>query len=397
MIKFKLFLSVFFIGADILSITIAGSNFRFIQFLLPIFAFKLIFYRRIFLNREILAFLLMLFCFSFSLYDSSNLLKSLMYVFWLIFNYFFVYLYFKYYGDLYKKELYEIIIIVCRLQIIVAIILVVIGVHERAQIFFYEPSYFGMFLLIFGSCIAAQVIKNDYSKFFLFDLILFLISLVFTQSMTQSIGVFFLLICIIILKINNKKQFIYLIVFLTIFSFVISKLLLLFLGDTNNLLIKTFFNIFTFNDIDSIIDFIIDRGGNRVPRMLCAFDIWKNNFWTGIGLGAYESYLQNIDTSIYLRGIYPWEESIEDRPPINIFLELLSTTGVIGLFGFVLFFIISGKNLWFLKYDTISLSYLLSFITFVFVLNFESNFLRLYFWMIFGLLIGSTSSILKEK
>jgi len=387
--RIKIFFSIFLIGSDKLALTLAGANFRFIQVLLLIFTIPLLINKKILDKKEFIVFMAMITLTSISIYFSLSYVKSIMYIFWLTFNYLIVFTLFKYLAGIYNQQVYSYLFIAYRLQIIIGFFLYLTNLQKRVSLFYYEPSYFSLSILIFISISVIRFYADKNYKYW-FDFLLILIGIMITQSMTLIIGLFFIILFTVFLKIKlNFLNFLKGLFFLFIFIFSIIFSINHIITSNNSLLMHSLISIVNSSDISNIINFLIHRGGNRVPRIECAWDIWNKNLIFGVGIGAYKAYLSTVDTSVYLFG-YKWDEPISGRPAINIYLEILATTGIVGFIGFIGFISFLLRKVHFQKLDYIGQGYFVAFFTLMFTLNFESNYLRLYLWMTLGLLAGST-------
>ena len=141
-------------------------------------------------------------------------------------------------------------------------------------------------------------------------------------------------------------------------------------------------------NLDTLL-IIMERGGNRVPRMEAAFIVARDNLVIGIGAGNYFKEIQNINFESSI--IFSDSAEIYNKPPTNIFLELIIN---IGLFGgvFLLFIIIS--FIYKIKHSILAASkkkiYISICFTYLIMSNFDSNYLRAYAWVAFGLISGIT-------
>ncbi len=135
-----------------------------------------------------------------------------------------------------------------------------------------------------------------------------------------------------------------------------------------------------------------------MPRMQAAWDIFQQNPVFGVGIGVYNYYMDasDINDVAYTKGV-PWISIRSGQPAVNIYLELLVTTGIVGalpFFAFLLSFLFWGRGK---PPDLIDKSYLIAIITFFIMLAIESNYLRLYFWMLLGIYLGSLGAPAEKK
>lgn len=128
-----------------------------------------------------------------------------------------------------------------------------------------------------------------------------------------------------------------------------------------------------------------------MSRFLSAWDVFIDNKWLGVGFNAYEEYSLRHGIVDYSKGINYL--NAVGLPPINIYVELLATTGVLGLFGFVLFIL----NVIIRSRSNQFSPFFYALITMLIMLNVESNISRPYFWLAIGLLYADWYLVKKEK
>ncbi|MCW8354475.1 hypothetical protein N5P32_00525 [Marinomonas pontica] len=99
----------------------------------------------------------------------------------------------------------------------------------------------------------------------------------------------------------------------------------------------------------------------------------------GVGLSGYESYSVVNGVNDYSQG----REYLKavGVPVTNIYIEVLATTGIFGGFGFFcfIFFVL------YICFKNRSSPFSKATVVMLIILNFESNFLRPYFWLSWGL------------
>jgi O-antigen ligase len=159
---------------------------------------------------------------------------------------------------------------------------------------------------------------------------------------------------------------------------------LVYANHSNDLLASTIRGAYQSPDV---MEYLMGRGANRVPRMRAARDVFLEHEWMGVGIGAYESAIRRRNMSAYSAG--QWWISVADQPAVNIYLELLATTGLLGaapMFGFFARTLMLSRLR---SLDYIQRSYLLACVCLLIMLNFDSNYLRPYLWMILGVYSGS--------
>lgn len=317
-----------------------------------------------------------------SLLFSENILKSTAYIGWLLFNFFIVVGVIGFYIKKYRHYVADAIIISFRLQVIFGFVLMIVGIHERIQFLYYEPSYLAIAMVLYFSVVLNRGLETSWRKWAT-DAVIIVLAVVGMQSATLLFGLL-TVSALVVYKISWRKAVV----------FVIGGILLLigalyFYSQMSDDLLATTIRIFIdAENFPMLIDGVVGRGGNRVPRIMAAFDIFREHPLFGVGLGAYEQYIKSIDLSSYHEGL-PWLD-ISDKPAVNIYIELLATVGLFGAVPFLIFICIvyyssRTKVGWAINNDY--RIYSIAFVSMLFMLNFESNYLRLYLWGAFALLI----------
>ena len=158
--------------------------------------------------------------------------------------------------------------------------------------------------------------------------------------------------------------------------FILAVMYVDFVDDLNTLAIRKIIN----GDFD--FSLLLDRGGNRLSRFLSAKDVFLLNPWFGIGLSSYEDYSLIHGIPNYSQGV-SYLNAV-GLPVINIYLESLTTTGIVGFSGFCVFWGCFVRKALYNLWSPFSSALLVMLL----VLNFESNSLRPYLWLVIGLLLA---------
>lgn len=361
-------------GWDLSAVDISGFNIRLTWLLLPALY--------LFTPRSYVPFKYAFFVYAFFIFHllstlvSGELFRGFIYSLWILFSYYFFFVIgFRCSHDL-GDRVFKVILSNGRFQIVCATVLYLTGLQDRAHLFYYEPSYMAVALIPY----VATVFFGGSNR--LLDFILVLSFLIISQSGSYA----FILLLAAVLKaysLRRNENFIK-----VVFSFIV-------------ILICIFWYVYIDKDninhrlIASILDtginwesawFIVERGGNRIPRMQVALDVLLQNFWFGIGSSNYISYIYNIDFSYITNGF----EDIEPygKPPTNILIEAGLNSGVFGLmlliFFFGYFFAKSRKIL--VRETRIRLQS--AIFLFFLMLQLDSNYLRAYVWVGFGVAYG---------
>jgi len=331
-----------------------------------------------------------------SLFVSANPIKSIVYIFWIITNFVLIFLVFSTFARMYKKILYNSLIVSFRLQIVIAAIMALLGLNpaaldrggwyyaDRAHLFYYEPSFFAIALTTYCAIVSVRIMKLGVRSSWL-DLGMLTIALFTTKSA----------LLMIIIVIIFGFSFIFLRLTFKSILFSLTLALLTFAGayfyamNGTDLVAQTLHGILTSDDP---VQYLVARAENRVPRMQCAWDVFLAHPLSGVGLGAYEAYTYTADLRYCLeRGkfLYNQHDFITGVPPINIYIELLATTGIFASLTFFAFLLrlVFAKRI--KRLDPIQLSYLIGLITMLIIMNFQATYLTLCIWMALGIYHGS--------
>lgn len=374
-IKLFSFLITLLISVDV--IQISGLRITLIPLL---FVGILIFIKNNSIDKNTLyVFLFALLCIP-SLLFTVNIIKSSLYIFWIFLNYLSILIV---YSQLIQKSKYETIIGIrdaYKLQIIVGCFLYFSGIQERAQVLFYEPSYFAIALIPYIVMIFSKYINNNTDnneKYTSHSDIIFLVLAIFITKSFNLIIICFLVP--IILFAFEKGKLRNLLIF-SLLGSVIYQAFKFYISNSDDLISKTFQNII---DSGDVITSLLERTGNRWPRMQLTNEIALQNFW-GVGIGTMDEYSLNHYFSNF--SYLPDYLSPIGYPPINIYLEIAATCGWLALAVWLLWhFYIIKQNVNSQKSDSVITC---SLIVIMIIMMIESSFLRPYYWMLLGLAVG---------
>ncbi|MGU9324755.1 O-antigen ligase family protein [Clostridium perfringens] len=377
-----IFINMILIGSDIFSFRILGSTIRVVQFILLLTTFFM-FLKNKYRITNIFSILLFLISNMISTINSYDKISSLLYVIWTIFNYLFVFCLFyswtrnksnKFVYNLWRKTfLIQGFLIICQF------VLELIGIKilnsqnyfgiPRPALWFYEPSYLATYFVIFF-VISFYMFINTQEKMYRNDTILSIIFLVFITSSTGFIGIIIgFLICILFTKqkiIKKSKNILKSLIIIIICAMISYKLY------------PKIFEIF----IGRLFkDGLVISSGNRMIGWKEALNVFRDNMLLGVGPDAYQAYTGSL------------------IPPTNVTLEILCYLGLLGLVTFIIFIISILRNslIEIKEFDVISKAIFVSFLVFLIILQFNQNYLRLYMWMLLGIIAGLKKSNRKEE
>ncbi|MCE8040710.1 hypothetical protein HOP60_00905 [Halomonas daqingensis] len=286
------------------------------------------------------------------------------------------------------------------IQIFIAALLVLLGIHDRAQFLYYEPSYFALALTPLFAFLSLNIINGNILKVSTFIYVLSVFIFFFFSKSANGLLILFLSFFTVSFLIffssgfKGKRHVILSISAITFLGFFIAVPVLVYLrgygGD--DLLLTSLQKVIFSSDK---LDFLVDRVGNRLNRILLAIDVFKDNIFVGVGPGNYVNYIENIEHELY--DVPAWLNPY-GRPAINMYIEVAAATGVLGLFAFLLilgsvvFGSVSG-----LRFSAEYLVIFAAIIVFLVAINFESSYLRLYFWAWVGMLFSLRRKVVKNK
>jgi hypothetical protein len=361
---------LFICGWDLSAVVVSDFNLRLTWLFLPILFF---FTPRFRVPIAYSIYIYIFFIFhSLSALVSGHFIRGFTYSLWVLFSYYFFFVIgFRCTRDLGEK-VFKVLIDNGRIQIVCAAVIYFMGLQERAHLFYYEPSYMAIALIPY----VASVLFGGNRKYF--DFLLILLFLVISQSGNFVLVLMLASICKAYTLRDNKTFFKVVMTFGAIFIFVLVYVYL----DEKNINHRLIVAIWDAGISWDALWFIIERGGNRIPRMQVAFDVLSQNLFFGIGPSNFISHIQNLDFSHITNGI----EDIEPygKPPTNILIEAGLNSGLFGLVMIVIlfsyFFIRSGG----IANSEIRVKLQAMILIFILMLQLDSNYLRAYVWVGFG-------------
>ncbi|MBB5608605.1 MULTISPECIES: O-antigen ligase family protein [unclassified Janthinobacterium] len=273
-----------------------------------------------------------------------------------------------------------------RFSVLLSVVLVLVGLQDRAHFLLYEPSYYAIFLIPYY-CIVFYRLFHTGWKSALFDISLILIAIIFSQSVSM---VLWSLFCFLSLYFTSGKvKFLHVIAISL--SFLISIAVIASFHERTAAIVLSFFELI--KDPSKYINLFVLIGGNRLQRVFIAYDAFLMHPVVGIGIGALKEYstAHFSMNSFDFNGISASDFSTEMNAT-NIFMELMAEAGVVGLVGFLVVLVFVARK----KSDIGIFSALkIAFIVTMISLLIESSYLRPYVWALYGVIIGFSS--VKEK
>lgn len=378
-IFFFMFLSTLFIGADIIGINV-GVNFRFDQILLAITTILMLIKNRfkIYNNKWIFLFL------GFSLISvifAINTKRSVLFYFSIVYNVVFIYLLYANFVRTYGPKIFlKIFRYTMYIQFLLMVMQFALKVFlnyefpfmpsygkymgiERFSLWFYEPSYLSTFVTIWF-VISFYFLLICGSKSYIKDVIMAGLMVLMSTSSSGFIMIALTILTVyalwIIKDVNIKK-------IVTLVLLIVSVVVFL-------LVFRNIFDVFIKRLFVNSLD---DSSGGRITQWKETFDVFKDNILFGVGPGNYGQYLGFENNYV----------------PSNVTLELMATLGIFSAISFymiTLSLIVRGykvykKNR---KRNRVLFAFIVALVLFTIILQINQGYLRLYHWMLFGIVEG---------
>jgi O-antigen ligase len=384
------FLSMLMLGGDKVAISISGLNFR-VVFPLLMTAVALLYLkveRRISFDTT-LGFFFFALCTAgaLSVIGSQAPLKSVGYTIWVLFDFFIVISVCYNFAKLYDVELtLSLWLLVFRIHAVLLVLEFIRNVafhtFDRPHLWFYEPSYLAVFMT--GYYGAALYLALSRGRRYLWDVALIAVAVLTMSSATAIFGVLFATLFNVLIARQRLKLLIW-------SSLVFSGglgLLYTFLKDTRYFQLTAGF-LFQ----EGGINLILERGGDRWPRVLIGWDAFLHHPWLGVGIGADDAYMH---TAAYPEQVVGMLRAITDvragEPFCNIFVEVLGTMGIVG---FIPFICILGYAAWRMSGlgqkqhpPPEAVVFLTAFFCTLLAMQLDGTVLRYYVWSPLGLGLG---------
>lgn len=273
-----------------------------------------------------------------------------------------------------------------------------IGRFARPHSFFYEPSYYALYMSCIVMYACAKIMIDDDPRFLRKSLVtLFILNMLFLLSTSTGafISYFFLVPVLFGIKfcILRKDMAPYFYKKLRLISIVFVSFFFMAFLIFPDLFSTFFFKFFT-------TEFYHHHSFKpRWEGILRALEVFKEYpiFGRGIGgIGAHYYYIENNSlVGVQLSDLEPYD-------PTNVFTEILGTIGLFGMTAigtFIYFFIKELRKLVMLntvyqKEKTIALSLVISWIVTLLILQFNQGLFRNYIWIHSGIVLGYMHKLL---
>lgn len=307
---------------------------------------------------------------------SASPLKGLAYGGWILFSFLMLFRAGVNASRVLGMGVWDVIIANGRLQIIVSLLLVAAGVHGRAQFLYYEASYMAIGLTPYVFA-AIHLSKKRWLDFLLIALLL-----AGNQSANQAM----VLGIAIIIWLFQEGLTVRTVAVLLAIPLIGVVMVLQALSSP----LSANYNIVTYvRDYGISLELIkvgLERGGNRVPRVEAALEVAKDFPVLGIGPGNYVDYSASRDFTHIHGGL--WWLDPGGLPAVNVVVEASTNAGVIAaillIVAFAVLFVQALRH----RRQTVRRAIIGALIATGIAMQLESNYLRAYLWLSFGIYVG---------
>lgn len=370
-------INIFYLVAisDITSVNLGGGNVRLAWVILPFLVLILPKGK----NPKIIFILVAMLIATHILaaFTSGLVIKGLVYSAWICFNYFFFFRAAYVLTTVLQERVWTALLWGGRVQIILAIGLVLLGFHERAQFIYFEPSYLAIGLVPYLFATLYWSGKKWLDAGFLMAL------LIFNQSANMMVAI---LVAILFWLFTNRRKWLSasLVALVFLAGYSIYKVAL---GDPSN----PNHGVATWIADEGIsLDMftaVLSRAGNRVPRIQAALEMLDGHWLAGFGPSVYieltanRSFMHLTDGLVYL--------DPAGLPVVNVLLEAVTNAGVAAA-ALLVFIFLHVIHLVFTRVSNKLERNLMigALLAFALMLQFESSYLRAYVWLAFGVFVA---------
>lgn len=260
---------------------------------------------------------------------------------------------------------------------------------------FGEELIVGSFIWKITMCIMPfiffRILNIRFSKlknYFLIILFLILSTLITGERMSFIMNIFYFILFfsfILLIKKNSKRILIFFSIFIIFFSFFVSKV---------EIVKKRYFELF------DIVSNFHDSSYGKL--FVSGFELWKKNPINGVGVKNFR-----IECDIQLENRDPLHHPLCSTHPHNLYLEILSETGLIGISLFLIFLFLIYKfflsNMSKKNSETRFITYalIISFTTLIWPISTSGSFFTTwngsFYWLFLGLLISNNYLIFSKE
>lgn len=382
------YINSFLLGGDVIAIQVGPISVRLLALtlligLIPYF----VRHKSLFLSRDqIFIYLLFVSAITLSIPQSLDPVRSVAYLFWMIFL---GVIQTSYYNFEYRRrgeEDFERIMLnvyrFCTVALFLEFILrMVIGDGSRPRLFFYEPAHTAIFMIpyLVIAVINASARKMTRDVFLALGAMLILFS---ATAFFSTVGA----LAITALFVRKTRLTIFSVGALTA-AVILGIILATGLNEQINLMIGF---LASAEDLSNAFELILHRSGTRVIRFYYGIEAFHSSPWLGIGAGAANTYtsINDIPSDAMTYFDPEWDDVVAN-PFVNPFVEVAATMGILGAIAFIVLII---------RLTTIAINsgfrqkMAISALAMFVGIMLESTFLRHYIWFAVSLALISTRS-----
>lgn len=376
-----LFLSTLLIGADLFGVDVLGFNVRIDQLFLAVLAVLLVLRGRFSFHENIfmiafLAFSLISTLFAFSktraVFYYVSIVYNAVFLFWSYASYV------RYYGLMKFMRVFRATCYTMFVIFIIQYALVVLTGREipfmpsygefmgipRFRLWFYEPSYMATYLSAWMAVSAYMWLIGE-KKSYLADTVICVLMLALSTASTGYVAIAFVIVVVYVMWISKGLSV----------KKLIFPLVCLVLVGVFALALPDVFGWFVGRLFNSSLD---DASGGRISQWAETFGVFASNPFFGVGPGCYGLYL-GLDAG---------------HVPSNVTLDLMAT---VGIFATIAFYGLTVWQIWksvriYLEdknaHNMLLVAWAFGLLTFTLILQANQGYLRLYHWMILGIIEG---------
>ena len=268
-----------------------------------------------------------------------------------------------------------------RITVIITIPLFVSGLQYRGHFTLYEASYWAIALIPYF-CIAFHKLLTAGKRAFVMDGLFILTAIIISQSVSMVIWVILSFVGLLIAMRMVRIRY----VMVAAMTFAILGAVAYKFSTRAEGIFDALWNI---ADWDAAFSALILIGGNRLQRVLVAYQAAHDHPIFGVGLGALKNFtdlhFRTAEFSITGMSAVDFDTSL---PVTNVLLELAAECGIIGLLAFLLLLRFIFKQC---KNKPAIIPFRIALWVTMLSLMFESSYLRPYVWMLYGISLGLSS------
>ncbi|WFR79433.1 O-antigen ligase family protein [Janthinobacterium rivuli] len=274
-----------------------------------------------------------------------------------------------------------------RFSVMLTAAMVVMQIQYRGHFLLYEPSYYAVALIPYF-CITFHRAFLYGFKISIIDLFFIFLAIFISQSVSMVLWIF---ICFVLTYISfGRVRLIYFAYFCAALLFFL--LIAYFFDARTRKIIDGLYGLFS--NPSSSLNLLVFVVGNRLQRVLVAYQAFTESPFFGVGLGTLKAYSSsNFNASDFIINGITAADFIVESTAANVFVEVGAEAGIIGFIGFmsILFFIHRKKN----NYVVLA-PFKIAFYVTMAALLIDSSYLRTYVWALYGIILG-LSALEKER